>query len=865
MAKTMSKEERQQLIALLSEMKSRGIEIPIQKELVDSSYASKGWNTDEKGYFKRFDGDRFRATQVQDDFIHSKAKFSLYSGGRGSGKALALDTKIPTLDGWKTMETINIGDIVFDKHGKPTKVVDISEVMYNHKCYEVLFDDQTRIVADAEHLWEVLDAKTRKSFRRRKGNTYFKNKLPKQCTPKHDYRVLTTEEIKKDIYQEYRGDINFSVDLAKPVKIKSKNLPLHPYILGYWLGDGTSSGSVVTIGDQDKDEVLSIFSSLGYLLHKKASRYSYNFDTEELKRGEDGRFLPKKAGVYYKLKTLNLIKNKHIPQEYLRSNYEQRLDLLCGLMDSDGYISKEGRAEFSTISNVLADGFKELCSTLSIKTNKRIKYIKVNGKPYKIYSFSFVPYIPVFRLERKRCCVIERGSQSIRRYRRYILEINEVPSVPVKCITVDSPNSLFLVTDSFIPTHNSAGGSQKALNKIRQGMPGMVLNPDFENFKYSTWVEFRQWIPWDMVVDRHKYRSSPEWSPMQPFTLNFINGATVTCKGLKDPESARGANVNWLWYDEAGRDQTGLGWKIASSCVRIGEYPQLWCTATPKGTDHWMYDLFIKQEIDDLALEEFKKAYPDMKFVEFFFGSIEDNKSNLDPGFYAQQLAMYSDGWLREQELFGKFVSSGGSLGNRDWFNGKILDSEPFIPRGAAGKVSKVRYWDMAASEKKMKLTGKNSGNPDSTVGTKLIRDYSKFIIADQVSIREKWSGIIDAIIQTAYMDGKDVPIYIEQEPASGGKNQVAAIMMIPELAGFTIKAHDPRKMGDKIMRSQPWFAKVEAGLVYLVRGPWNSAFLNQFANFPDTRHDDLVDSVSGCFAILSPPTSWGKIEFISI
>lgn len=410
----------------------------------------------------------------------------------------------------------------------------------------------------------------------------------------------------------------------------------------------------------------------------------------------------------------------------------------------------------------------------------------------------------------------------------------------------------------------SASGSQKALNKIRQGQPGMVLNPDFENFKYSTWVEFRQWIPWDMVVERHRYRGFPDWSPSQPFTLNFLNGATVTCKGLKDPESARGANVNWLWYDEAGRDQTGLGWQIASSCVRVGEYPQLWATATPKGTDHWMYDLFIKQEIDPQALEEFNLVYPDHKFVEFFFGSIDDNKENLDPGFYAQQLATYADGWLREQELYGKFVSSGGSLGNRDWFTGKILDTEPFIAKASRSSVTQVRYWDMAATEKKM-VVGKKGGSPDYTVGTKLMRDYSKFIIADQVVIRESWSGIIDAIVKTAYLDGKDVPIYIEKEPASGGKNQVAAIAMIPELTGFTVKAHDPRTMGDKIMRSQPWFAKAEAGLVYLVRGPWNSAFLNQFANFPDVRHDDLVDCVSGCFAILAPPSSWGKIEFIAL
>lgn len=411
----------------------------------------------------------------------------------------------------------------------------------------------------------------------------------------------------------------------------------------------------------------------------------------------------------------------------------------------------------------------------------------------------------------------------------------------------------------------SGAGSQKAIQKIMAGQSGVVINPDFENFKYSTWDEFRRWIPWHMVVEREQYRADPSWMPNQPFVLHFINGVSVTCKGLKDPDSARGANVNWFWYDEGGRDKDGLGWQIALSCVRIGEYPQAWVTSTPKGTDHWMYDLFVKEEIDPAALEEWNKHYPGVPFVEIFFGSIEDNKVNLDPTFYAQQLATYSSGWLREQELYGKFVTAGGSLGSSEWFVGKILDAEPYYNKYNQHKFKFCRYWDLAASEKKI-AGKKKSDDPDSTVGTKLIADYNRFIIADQVQIRKVWDGIIKTIIQTAYLDGKDVPIYIEQEPGSGGKNQVAAIAALPDLAGFTIRAHDPKKLGDKIMRAQPWFSKAEHGLVYLVQGSWNSSFINQVANFPNTRHDDLVDSVSGCFAIIAPVNAYkGNIEFLRV
>ena len=90
----------------------------------------------------------------------------------------------------------------------------------------------------------------------------------------------------------------------------------------------------------------------------------------------------------------------------------------------------------------------------------------------------------------------------------------------------------------------SAGGAQKAIRKIAKGGSGAVLNPDFENFKTSTWPEFRRWIPWDMVVPAQRYRRESAWYPHQPFEMVFLNGVEVICKGVKDPNSARGPNIN---------------------------------------------------------------------------------------------------------------------------------------------------------------------------------------------------------------------------------------------------------------------------------------------------------------------------------
>ena len=154
----------------------------------------------------------------------------------------------------------------------------------------------------------------------------------------------------------------------------------------------------------------------------------------------------------------------------------------------------------------------------------------------------------------------------------------------------------------------SASGAQKALRKIMQGESGSVMNPDFENFKYSTWPELREWIPWNMVAPKQRFRVNNEWQPSEHFTMSFMNGAKMICKGLKDPDSARGPNVNWLWYDEAGRDRTGLGWKIAVAGVRVGKNPQAWTTTTPSGMDHLIYKFFVKKDIPDEVIEAFLQA-----------------------------------------------------------------------------------------------------------------------------------------------------------------------------------------------------------------------------------------------------------------
>lgn len=407
----------------------------------------------------------------------------------------------------------------------------------------------------------------------------------------------------------------------------------------------------------------------------------------------------------------------------------------------------------------------------------------------------------------------------------------------------------------------SSGGAQKALDKIDQGEPGMVLNADFENFKTSTWPEFREWIPWDNVILTHRYRREVSWEPQKPFVLVFNNGARVICKGLRDPNSARGPNMNWLWFDEAQRDITGEAWKIAIACVRIGKDPQAWATYTPMGTEHWTTKFFLNEEIPEEVVALLQELDDGRPLIECFHGTMIDNKANLDPGFFTAMMMAYNDNsWMKAREVYGEVADEGGALGDRTWFDNKIVDKVPFDYK------KKIRYWDLAGSEKKLKIT-KRKNDPDENTGTLFSWDGKKdFCIEDQIAGRWTWAAFKDKIVEVATKDGPLVPIFIEQEPGAGGVNQVEELKIyIKEKCPVHVVVDGHRPEGDKVMRAQPWFSEAQAGHIYMLKGSWNNPFLNQLASFPMGMHDDKVDGVSGARQIIAPYKTWKEIEFIAL
>ena len=384
--------------------------------------------------------------------------FALWLCSRGTGKALSLDTKIPTPDGFTTMGELQVGNFVLGQDGLPTKVTYTSPVFVGNDCYEVTFSDGEIITADADHLWSVSDKASRMG-------------RSKQCD-ENGLIVKNTEELfgnyivnRNDKWNEF----NYQVPLNDAVEYVEQELPINPYVLGLWLGDGTKRSSHITCSYTDIDETIGDIRGCGIkakIQHNKNRAPAIIMECG--KRGEVGtnKFINW-------LRELNLYCNKHIPEKYLFSSIEQRYELLRGLMDSDGTADKNGLCSFSQKDHDLILQFSQLLSSLGIKHNISDKISSCKGKKYSSYVVNF------YCLKKNSCFKLKRKydrlkkSRTLQEHTKTITNIKKIPSVPTKCIQVDNDRSLFLCGERFTVTHNTILASVFLQTK-------MVLIPDYK-------------------------------------------------------------------------------------------------------------------------------------------------------------------------------------------------------------------------------------------------------------------------------------------------------------------------------------------------------------------------------------------------
>ena len=348
------------------------------------------------------------------------------------GKALALDTPLPTPDGWTTMGEVRVGDLLLDADGRPTRVVAATEVLTGRPCYELTFDDGTTVVADAGHQWPTAAG------------------------------VRTTRELAAEVPGAAGGRPRPAVPVTAPLDLPARALPVPPYTLGVWLAGGHPEADRVTVTDPET------------LTHLKAEGW-------EPRQVEGAPLTYRLDGLRERLRALGVPERpqgRRVPSAYLRASLPQRRALLAGLLDVAGTVTPSGTVLLSDLPEALAADVRDLVAGLGYR-GPAASAGTADGAAGR-HTVAFVTTDEVFGVlaTRQRHAARRPGDgRDAARPWRYVTRVRPVASVPVRCVQVDNPAHLYLATRAMVPTHNSTLALDFArAASVKHGLPSVIFS-----------------------------------------------------------------------------------------------------------------------------------------------------------------------------------------------------------------------------------------------------------------------------------------------------------------------------------------------------------------------------------------------------
>lgn len=385
--------------------------------------------------------------------------------GRRGGKAVSLDTPVPTPAGFIPMGDLKVGDFVYSPTGATTKIIQAHQP-FTDQTYRVGFDDGTSVVCHGGHLWHTLSKNERKNNARRWPNT---GPRPQMCKGISAGSVKTTLEIMNTLtYKRADGkkENNHSIPLTRPVLMAEASLPIDPYFLGQWLADGDSNMLAITTMDPETAAFIhntGATNGLDVVVSNNGSAANRYALVSKVK-ASNGRGMVGRNPLSDIFRSLGLFDQKHIPQNYLWASVDQRLSLLQGLMDADGGCYRN-RCEFNNTNEALSRGVYQLAASLGLKPYWSVKRATLYGKDCgACYRVTWTGALGVFRLPRK-LKELPAKPKSCQNH-RIITSVEPEGVQEVRCITVENPDGLFLFGHNFNVTHNSQLVSAIAAYKL---------------------------------------------------------------------------------------------------------------------------------------------------------------------------------------------------------------------------------------------------------------------------------------------------------------------------------------------------------------------------------------------------------------
>jgi replicative DNA helicase len=363
--------------------------------------------------------------------------FIIIAGRPSMGKAQPLDARVKTVTDWKRMGDLRMGDELASVDGRRSRVRAIFHQGIK-QIFRVTFSDGRSTECTGEHLWRV-------HYRSWDGP-----------------RTLTTERV-AEMLQRARYRHRLWIDTPSGRHGHAEPLPIDPWLLGALLGDGSLSGSSLRFSTAQQEMLERLLEHAGKdFVLRAAGGYDWRvIQAPEARRS--GVAGVRSNGLMTALRGLGLwgigSAEKFIPNVYLNAQSDARLDLLCGLMDTDGWVERWGSARFCSTSERLARDVAELvrslggwCSVRRRRTTYRHRGTKKVGRPAFVCNIHRPDSKSMFQLSVKRSRALTAPR---RQWRPVFVSVEPVRVAEAQCISVTHPSGLY-ITDDYVVTHNTA-------------------------------------------------------------------------------------------------------------------------------------------------------------------------------------------------------------------------------------------------------------------------------------------------------------------------------------------------------------------------------------------------------------------------
>lgn len=509
---------------------------------------------------------------LQENMLTTEADILFLGGEPGSGKGEPLDSMIVTPFGHRRMGDLEVGSIISGSDGSMQKVIQIHE-LGERDVYRLKFADGTYTDCTEDHIWVV----KRMSYQRKKRQ--INGTGQDDDWQKWDMKMIMN-------YLDNDPKFNLAIPLSDPIKFtlaNERHRTIDPYILGCLLGDGCITGSAGYILMTSMDEeIIDSFKKKGIELNKK--------------NNSDYDYICKDKSLRDKLKAMKLYGtysyNKFIPHAYIYAPVEDRISILAGLIDTDGYIAENGSAiVYTTTSLQLAKDVQSIVFSLG----GRATVSEPQRSGYKNSDDLFIQcrdhydvYIQIednkrlTRLTRKKERLIDYNS-GVSDVTRRIVGYEYVGKDICRCISVSNPDSLYLTGQNYALTHNTFGILLAALQGVdKKGYSGLIIKKELVSTKDTAGGMMQDA---KIVIEEFadcQFRSSdnptfifPTWGSAISFTHSNFESTTekrareaqeraknFQCSFIAFDELTNFSFDNWWYWTSRNRDSSGMKSKM---------------------------------------------------------------------------------------------------------------------------------------------------------------------------------------------------------------------------------------------------------------------------------------------------------------